>query len=69
MSKGSNPRPYSVDQKTFTDNWDAIFGKAQIKENIKWQELDQVTRQWAVLSGYEKDLANYARRKKDHDNL
>ena len=25
--KGSSPRPYSVDQKTFSDNWDAIFGK------------------------------------------
>jgi hypothetical protein len=24
--KGSSPRPYSVDQKTFTDNWDRIFG-------------------------------------------
>lgn len=23
--KGSNPRPYSVDQKTFDSNWDAIF--------------------------------------------
>ena len=25
--KGSAPRPYSVDQKTFDSNWDAIFGK------------------------------------------
>lgn len=25
--KGSAPRPYSVDQKTFGNNWDAIFGK------------------------------------------
>lgn len=25
--KGSAPRPYSVDQKTFDNNWDAIFGK------------------------------------------
>jgi hypothetical protein len=29
MSKGSNPRPYSVDQKTFDENWDAIFKKKQ----------------------------------------
>lgn len=29
MSKGSNPRPYSVDQKTFDANWDAIFKKKQ----------------------------------------
>lgn len=23
--KGSKPRPYSVDRKTFDDNWDRIF--------------------------------------------
>jgi len=27
MGKGSKPRPFSVDQKTFSDNWDAIFNK------------------------------------------
>ena len=25
--KGSAPRPYSVSQKQFGDNWDNIFGK------------------------------------------
>lgn len=25
--KGSKPRPYSVDNKTFGDNWDRIFSK------------------------------------------
>ena len=25
--KGSSPRPYSVDKETFSNNWDAIFGK------------------------------------------
>lgn len=25
--KGSKPRPFSVDQKTFDTNWDNIFGK------------------------------------------
>lgn len=25
--KGSRPRPYSVDQKTFDNNWDMIFSK------------------------------------------
>jgi len=25
--KGSNPRPYSVDKKTFDHNWDVIFNK------------------------------------------
>jgi len=27
MSKGSRPRPYSVDLKTFDNNWDMIFRK------------------------------------------
>jgi hypothetical protein len=27
MSKGSRPRPYSVSQSTFANNYDAIFGK------------------------------------------
>jgi len=30
--KGSKPRPYSVDQKTFFDHWDKIFGKKNQKE-------------------------------------
>ena len=25
--KGSGPRPYSVSQEQFANNWDAIFGK------------------------------------------
>jgi len=25
MSKGSSPRPYSVDLKTFDNNWDNVF--------------------------------------------
>jgi hypothetical protein len=25
--KGSKPRPFSVNQKTFNDNWDKIFNK------------------------------------------
>ena len=27
MSKGSRPRPYSVSQKEFGNNYDTIFGK------------------------------------------
>ena len=30
--KGSNPRPFSVSQKTFGDNFDAIFRKPSPKE-------------------------------------
>ena len=32
MSKGSRPRPYSVSQATFANNYDAIFGK---KDNMQ----------------------------------
>lgn len=31
--KGSSPRPYSVDQKTFDANWDAIFKKSKSEVN------------------------------------
>ena len=31
MSKGSRPRPYSVDLKTFNNNWDNIFRKPDPK--------------------------------------
>ena len=30
MGKGSSPRPFEVDQKTFESNWEAIFGKRKI---------------------------------------
>jgi ubiquinone/menaquinone biosynthesis C-methylase UbiE len=30
--KGSKPRPYSVDQKTFDNNWDVIFKKKTDRE-------------------------------------
>lgn len=36
--KGSSPRPYSVDQKTFSYNWDRIFKKADQDED---RSLDQ----------------------------
>ena len=37
--KGSRPRPYSVDQKTFESNWDAIFGKKNVKvESPEYEE-------------------------------
>ena len=31
MGKGSSPRPYSVSQETFANNYDAIFGKNKVK--------------------------------------
>jgi hypothetical protein len=38
--KGSKPRPFSVDQKTFDSNWDQIFGKgAEKKANEKLKKF------------------------------
>lgn len=41
--KGSKPRPFSVDRKTFESNWDKIFGKKHKKvsqKNSKKQKQD-----------------------------
>jgi hypothetical protein len=35
MSKGSSPRPYSVSQVTFANNYDAIFGKKNVQVKVK----------------------------------
>lgn len=40
MSKGSAPRPFEVDQKTFESNWEAIFGKR--KTNTRSDKHDNV---------------------------
>lgn len=33
--KGSKPRPFSVDRKTFEDNWDKIFGNSKVRSEIE----------------------------------
>lgn len=35
MGKGSVPRPFEVPREQFTNNWDKIFGKKDIKEEKK----------------------------------
>lgn len=37
--KGSAPRPYSVDQKTFDQNWDRIFNK---KTSTAWDHYSDL---------------------------
>jgi hypothetical protein len=48
MSKGSRPRPYSVSQKEFSDNYDAIFRKTdpRVLEDQKNEDeaFDQVAK-------------------------
>ena len=39
MSKGSLPRPYSVDLNTFSNNWDNIFRKPDPK-TIEDQQIE-----------------------------
>jgi hypothetical protein len=36
--KGSKPRPYSVDQKTFDSNWNSIFNKKKKTDQEKFDE-------------------------------
>jgi hypothetical protein len=36
--KGSKPRPFSVDQKTFDNNWDTIFSKKKKSDNEQFDE-------------------------------
>ena len=35
MSKGSRPRPYSVSQSQFGNNYDAIFGKKDMQVRVQ----------------------------------
>lgn len=37
--KGSSPRPFSVDQKTFDENWDRIFNR---KKPTDLEKFDQI---------------------------
>jgi|TARA_R100001530_G_scaffold133596_3_gene107219 uncharacterized protein Usg len=36
MSKGSNPRPFSVKQEKFGDNWDQAFGEKERVETMRY---------------------------------
>ena len=44
--KGSKPRPLSVDQKTFDENWDRIFGNKKPEPAIEvssyWSEDSKI---------------------------
>ena len=47
--KGSSPRPFIVSQKTFGDNYDAIFRKPSPKEieddRLEQEEFDRILEQ------------------------
>ena len=46
MSKGSSPRPYSVSQKQFANNFDAIFRKPDPRvieeQQIEDEEFERI---------------------------
>ena len=59
--KGSRPRPYSVSQDTFANNWDAIFkkepemakcgcGRSPTGQCIGWHKLTEDQFKEALLS-------------------
>jgi hypothetical protein len=37
--KGSAPRPFSVNQETFENNWDRIFSKNKQKQTSEFQDI------------------------------
>ena len=47
--KGSAPRPYSVDQQTFANNWELAFGKRDPKEledaQIEDEAIESINKQ------------------------
>ncbi len=36
--KGSKPRPFSVDRKSFEENWERIFGKTDYQDILSTEE-------------------------------
>ena len=46
MSKGSRPRPYSVSQSTFANNYDAIFRKPdpRVRDDAQYEDEEFNTR-------------------------
>ena len=41
--KGSKPRPFSVDRKTFEENWEKIFGKKDASDPFDPTNTDTQT--------------------------
>jgi len=52
-NKGSTPRPFSVDKKTFDDNWDKIF---------KNEYQDELSTEDCVLSALNKEVKEQPKR-------
>lgn len=63
--KGSNPRPFSVSQKQFADNYDAIFRKPSLKEmeedKYEQEEFDRILQENLERQKREKALDKMVR--------
>jgi predicted transposase YbfD/YdcC len=63
--KGSSPRPFSVSQETYGNNFDAIFRKPSVKEieddKAEQEEFDRIKRQNALdkLAKIQQDMGLY----------
>lgn len=54
--KGSKPRPYSVTQDEFADNWDRIFSKKNEKASSKADQADESSKPGElVVPGLQQD--------------
>lgn len=55
--KGSSPRPYSVSQEQFADNWEAIFGKdKKSKQEKALEELVRLGQEMGLYDDVENPL-------------
>ena len=41
MSKGDKPRPLSISYQQYSDNYEAIFGKKELEEDINSIEMTE----------------------------
>ena len=54
--KGSKPRPYSITQNEFADNWDRIFSKKNEKTSSETDQVDQSSKPGElVVPGLQQD--------------
>jgi hypothetical protein len=52
--KGSSPRPFSVSQDKFAENWDRVFGKKSESDiRLREQALDELAAEAQRLEMYD----------------
>jgi hypothetical protein len=49
--KGSKPRPFSVDEKTFVENWNNVFDKEKTLDRNNYQDI--LSTEDCVLDAFE----------------